>query len=139
MLDAPAKRPTAPLALRVAFVGEVGRDWLGGWVESVELEALFDAAGGGSRVDAVVVDAHPTGLDRAEARRLLEQVRATGARVIGVPGEADDPVFRGLADLTIPESMSVILTANRRSSAPSTRGPTTRSAIARRTSEALVA
>ncbi len=97
MLDSPAKSTTPPLSLRVAFVGDVGRDWLGDWVESVEPDEL----GGEAEVDAVVVDAHPAGLARDEARRLLEQARGTGARVIGVPGGADDPVFSGLTDLTI--------------------------------------
>ena len=103
MLDAPPKRQAAPLALRVAFLGDASREWLGGWVEAVEPEALDRGGDDGTEpaVDAVVVDPDPAGMNADQARRLVQAARAAGAPVIALPGGGGAAAQVDLADLTL--------------------------------------
>ena len=126
-VDTPAARAGAPLPLRVGFLGELGRGWLGDWVDPVDLTGgrldALDPTGGrphdvnptgdgpaheaeGS-LDTVVLDPAPPGVGRIEAERLVADARAAGASVIGFapggtgPAAASEPIWAGLEDLAL--------------------------------------
>ena len=92
------------LPLRVGFVGELGRSWLGSGEGDVAVEPRPEGAGqsGAAALDVVVIDPQPAGLDREAVARLAEEGRVAGARVVGIAaGTADEPVWRGLVDLRV--------------------------------------
>jgi len=99
-LEAPAA--VAPLALAVAFCGERSRALLGGWVEQVPAAALKDGSGP-ARLDALAIDAAPSGLTRSEARRSIDAAKERGARVIGVADTKREAVFGDRADVVFSE------------------------------------
>jgi hypothetical protein len=100
---ASTRRPQrAPLALRVGFLGELSREWLGSWVDSVALRSA--PRGAAAALDALVVDPHPAGVVRSEVERLAREARAAGVPVVGLSRSGEgDPVWSGLADLTLGE------------------------------------
>ncbi len=107
MAETLAQAPAAaPLALAVAFLGERARALLGGWVSEVSAQALSDGADAAERLDALVVDAAPAGIDREQARRAIAAARERGARVIGVAAaDVSEPVFAGAADVVFSERL----------------------------------
>ncbi len=91
--ERPAGRE-APLSLTARFVGEQARQWLGGWVAEApedETEAL----------DALVVAARPEGIDRGGLERLADSCRRAGAAVVGVGDGPEEPLWSGLADVSV--------------------------------------
>ena len=97
-----ASAQAAPLALAVAFCGERSRALLGGWVSELPAAALADDSGP-ARLDALAIDAAPSGLTRSEARRAIDAAKERGARVIGVADTEREPVFGDRADVVFSE------------------------------------